>query len=212
MLAWEQHNTEASRLEDEASKHDEAALDERAQAGVKLVQLRFQVEANGERWWRWFEANESRFQVQRREVERLLKIGRADDPQAELEAEQAKARDGMAKSRATNKADVSRKPDPIEQAIAAGHSWQIEVVSMSGRIWRDGVRLGTREEAEAYIEFYARYDVEGFATAAILRCDDEPKQSITRSGRNGRPTLRFMHGECGLLHWSETAAPRPVRR
>jgi hypothetical protein len=196
MLTWEQHNTEASRLEDEASKHDEAALDERAQAGVKLVQLRFQVEANGERWWRWFEANESRFQVQRREVERLLKIGRADDPQAALDDDRAKARDGMAKSRATNNDNISRDSDP-------SHSWQVEAVSMDGRIWRDGVRLATREEAEDYIEFHARHDVESFAIAAIIKSDDEPRQSITGKRR----TLHFMDGECGFFHWAETAAP-----
>jgi hypothetical protein len=208
MVAWAEHETKADKLADEATEHEDAALEERAKAGQKLVQLRFQVEADGERWWPWFEANKHRFKAEGLEVERhtakrLLKIGRADDSQAELEAQRAKGREDTAKSRAkakgvgTYNTDVSTKPDPTT-------SWLVEAVSMDGRVWRSGVILGTREEAEIYIDRYARHEVEGFAIAAVLECAETPTNWITGKSR---PTLCFMHGECGLLHWSETGAP-----
>jgi DUF3102 family protein len=80
-------------------------------------------------------------------------------------------------------------------------SWMVEAVSMDGRVWRDGVRLPTMEQAQAYIEWFARHDVGGFAAAGIIKSDDRPRQKIIGKKRK---TLLFEHGTCGSLHWTET--------
>ena len=92
----------SDRLVVEIRDHMEVLVDHRAQVGVKLVQLRAAVEASGAPWWPWLDANEHRFLVKgkwrgkigRREIERLLKIGRDKNPQEALESERTKAREG----------------------------------------------------------------------------------------------------------------------
>jgi hypothetical protein len=98
--------------------------------------------------------------------------------------------------------EEAKAPEPQQ-------SWLAEAVSMDGKVWRSGARFQTREEAQIYIEFFARHEVEGFATAAVLGCDDgdRPRQSITRRRSGGKPTLNFEHGTCHMLEWSETATP-----
>jgi hypothetical protein len=88
-----------------------------------------------------------------------------------------------------------------------GHSCRVEAITKDGKRWSNGVRLSTREEAEVYVHWYARHELEdrgGYVTAEILRCDDEPRNDISRRRAGGRPSLGFTHGECGLLEWRVT--------
>jgi hypothetical protein len=92
-----------------------------------------------------------------------------------------------------------REPPPTPD-----HSWRVEGVTADGRRWVNGVRLGSREEAEAYIEGHVRFDLEkqGYANGEIVRCDEPPSaHSITRVRKGGRTTLLFAHGTCGALDW-----------
>jgi hypothetical protein len=86
------------------------------------------------------------------------------------------------------------------------HSWRVEAATKDGRQWSNGVRLDTREEAEAYIEWHTRFQLEkaGYVTAEPIRCDDKPNCSAVRNSRKGRPTLIFPDGECVMLHWRTT--------
>jgi hypothetical protein len=94
------------------------------------------------------------------------------------------------------------------------HSWRVEATTKDGRRWGNGVRLGTKEEAKVYVESYVPFDLEkaGYASAEIIRCDDEPRNSITRSRAKGRPKLIFKHGTCGTLEWVEIEEPTPLRK
>jgi hypothetical protein len=92
--------------------------------------------------------------------------------------------------------EAYRKPAPT-------HSWRVEAITGDGKRWSSGVRLRTKEEAEAYRDYHARFDLEkaGYVTAEVLAADERPNCSISRKRRGGRTTLGFMHGKCVLLHW-----------
>jgi hypothetical protein len=115
--------TEIDQLVVEIRDHMIVLVEHRAQVGAKLAQLRAAVESTGEAWWPWLDANEHRFLVRgrqrgkigRREIERLLKIGRASNPQAALEDEREKAREGMLNSRATNVSRDEDEPQPDDE-------------------------------------------------------------------------------------------------
>jgi hypothetical protein len=87
------------------------------------------------------------------------------------------------------------------------HSWRVIATTPDGRRWQNGVRLVTEEEAREYADVHARGELEGYVTAEVLRCDEQPRNSIDHR-RSGRVVLIFTDGECGLLHWK----PLPTRR
>ena len=95
-------------------------------------------------------------------------------------------------------------------------SWRVEPITKDGKRWTNGVRLATKEEAEAYRDHHASYELEesGYVTADILHGDDPRNCSVTRNRKGGRTTLAFQHGDCVLLHWrcgSETVSvPVPL--
>ena len=68
---------------------------------------------------------------------------------------------------ADHNADSACKPRqraPADQAgevAAPDHSWAIEVSTADGYSWRNGVRLDTKAEAEAYILTHAAFEVDG---------------------------------------------------
>lgn len=138
---------EIDQLVVEIRDHIIVLVEHRAQVGMKLVQLRAAVESTGELWWPWLDANEHRFLVRgrqrgkigRREIERLLKIGRASNPQAALEDEREKARDGMRKSRATNVSRDEAEPEPDDD--------DHQIVTVQGDL--DDLDDGAESDAEA---------------------------------------------------------------
>jgi hypothetical protein len=88
-------------------------------------------------------------------------------------------------------------------------SFGLEVTTKDGKVWASGVRLATKEEAEFYIDWWARNELRkhGYVTwdndpnsdvraFDIKQYDDRPMMKIT-GGR--RKTMSFMHGTCGLL-------------
>jgi hypothetical protein len=92
-----------------------------------------------------------------------------------------------------------RNPPPPQK-----HSWLVEAVTKNGKRWRNGVRLRTKEEAEVYVEAFARFNLEkaGYIAGRVVRSDDEPNNcSIIRTHKRGRPNLVFQDGQCVLLHW-----------
>jgi hypothetical protein len=79
-------------------------------------------------------------------------------------------------------------------------SFRVEAVGKGGR-WRNGVTLGSEEEAKVYVESYARFNVPGFRSGEIMPSGGAPNCSITRKRKGGRATLEFRHGECVLKTW-----------
>jgi len=88
-----------------------------------------------------------------------------------------------------------RNPPPPQE-----YSWRVEAVTADETRWGNGVRLWTEEEAKTYADSYARFDVDGYVTADIIRCVSEPPTNGIFAKR-GRPTLTFEHGTCGSLKW-----------
>jgi len=81
-------------------------------------------------------------------------------------------------------------------------SWRVDAIGKDGKRYRSGVRLKTKAEAKVYRDAFAAFEVPDYASAEIIRCcDDEPKQSIVRKTKGGRPYLGFMDGESHLLRW-----------
>ena len=82
-------------------------------------------------------------------------------------------------------------------------SWRVEPTTKDGKRWSNGVRLASKEEAVAYRDHHACYELEeaGYVTADILQGDDLPNCSVTRNRKGGRTTLVFGHGDCVLLPW-----------
>jgi hypothetical protein len=83
------------------------------------------------------------------------------------------------------------------------HSWRVEAITKDGRRWINGVRLGTREEVEAYIESHVRFELDnaGYVTAEIVRDETKPNCDVIRKRKGGRVYLGFREGECVLQHW-----------
>ena len=68
-------------------------------------------------------------------------------------------------------------------------SWLVEPITKDGKRWTNGVRLETKEEAEAYRDHHARHELQeaGYVTADVLHDDDNPPNcSVTRARRGGR--------------------------
>jgi hypothetical protein len=90
--------------------------------------------------------------------------------------------------------------------IRENPAYRVEVETADGRRFGNGVRLGTMEEAQLYVEHHARQQVEGYVTSNIIRCDGEvAMNSITINPEDGSAELGFIHGTCGSLTW------RPLR-
>jgi hypothetical protein len=86
-------------------------------------------------------------------------------------------------------------------------SWRVEVTDDKGQRWRSGVTLATEEEAEVYGDVHARAEVAGYVTARLIRSDDAPSCSISRTTRrSNRWSLGFMDGECWRMRWHEVTA------
>jgi hypothetical protein len=102
-----QHRYTAKELAEQIRGHMYDALthqakynNHRLQAGQKLLQLRERIksgeEGNGIEWWSWCETNIER---SRKDCERLIRFAKAEDPEAALEEDNAKARERMRKLR-----------------------------------------------------------------------------------------------------------------
>jgi hypothetical protein len=84
-------------------------------AGKQLFELQARIEAGedgeGVKWWSWY-AEHFKNRT-RRDAQKVMKLARADDPEAAAEEERTKARDGMAAHRQRVAAsNVSRDPQP----------------------------------------------------------------------------------------------------
>ncbi len=100
----------------------------RLSAGLKLLELRGLVEADGADWWDWWEANKERMLLHgRKDCERLLRIASADNPEAALADERAKDRDRKRVARGADKAvsaPITRQePEEIERPRKSASPW-----------------------------------------------------------------------------------------
>ena len=89
------------------------AYHHRLDAGRMLLELRTRIEAEGGDWWKW---QTGKFDRSRRDMEKLMQMARADDPEAAVEEERAKARERMQRTR-SSAANVRRIRPPDNAAV-----------------------------------------------------------------------------------------------
>jgi hypothetical protein len=104
-------------------------------------------------------------------------------------------------------AAIAASAEAAAEKVPDQSSWRVEAVSQDGQRWHNGVSFATREEAEVYVDGYARFEVPGYARADILPLDQPPQNSIIRRRKGGRPTLLFADGTCTLLGWQPVETP-----
>lgn len=80
----------------------------RLDAGRMLLECRHKVEAAGDDWWQW---QKGKFDRSRRDIEKLMQLASAEDPEAAAEEERADARERMAD------AAKLRRNHPVEHIL-----------------------------------------------------------------------------------------------
>jgi len=96
---------------DKAKAAREEAEGYRVEAAIALCALRRRVEADGHKWWRWFQGYKKNLGTSKSNAEKLLAIGEAEDPRAAHKAEKEATRTRVAKGREKKtavQADVRR--------------------------------------------------------------------------------------------------------
>jgi hypothetical protein len=86
----------------------------RLDAGRMLRSLRCRVEAGGEGWWKW---QKGKFDRSRKDIEKLMRLAGAEDPEAAAEQEQRQARERMQRVSNPDGAKLRSKRNLIEQAL-----------------------------------------------------------------------------------------------
>jgi hypothetical protein len=98
---------------------DNKARHHRLNAGRMLLDLRRRVEGEGTNdWWKW---QEGKFARSRKDIEKLMRMAKADDPEAAAELERTQTRERVQAHRALERTVRSEpEPPPATQATAAG--------------------------------------------------------------------------------------------
>lgn len=134
------------------------AEDHRLNAGRMLLELRATIEAGGENWWLW---QKGRFDRGRKDMEKLMRMASADDPEAALEEERADRRESMAKSRGahlgsmtnaelirsakTNLVNADRENEKAKQATAGVVQKILELIELLPDQQRDQLKAACKE-------------------------------------------------------------------
>src|SRR4051812_4066256 len=118
---------------------DNSAHHHRLDAGRMLVELRTRVEAEGHDWWKW---QDGKFGRSRKGMEKLMRMARADEPEAAIEEHRAKdARQHRTARAARDGADVGSKQlrqvvvvtdTPCDDCNTDHERWQRSVMNMAG--------------------------------------------------------------------------------
>ena len=93
--------------------------------------------------------------------------------------------------------------DHADEIAAPNYSWAVEISTADGHSWRNGVRLPTKAEAEAYILSHAAFEVDGYVTGRPICCDETPNCKVVLNRKGGPPMLAYLEGNCVLLDWKQ---------
>lgn len=97
-----------------ASSCDANAGGHRLNAGRLMLELRASIETQGEDWWVW---QKGRFDRSRKDMEKLMRQARADDPEEAFEEERAETKARMKKVRNADGAHGSKQPTEVERIL-----------------------------------------------------------------------------------------------
>ncbi|GAB9242097.1 hypothetical protein [Bradyrhizobium diazoefficiens] len=95
-----------------ADRSDNTASNHRLAAGQMLVTLRKRVEGEGLNWWKWAAG---RFDRSRKDIEKIMRLAKSDDPVVAAETERAEARTRMANLRSDPERAV--RSGPVERTV-----------------------------------------------------------------------------------------------
>ena len=113
---------------------------------------------------------------------------------------------------ADHNADSACKPRqraPADQAGAgevarAGSFVAIEVSTADGHSWRNGVRLDTKAEAEAYILTHAAFEMDGYVTGRAIPCGDAPNCRMVSNRKGGQARTHVSGRQLRAAGWAES--------
>lgn len=94
---------------------DNKAGSHRLDAGRMLVDLRRRVEDDGDDWWKW---QKGKFVRTRKDIEKLMRLAKSDEPEAAVEKERTETRERVRAHR-TAERTVRSSPEPPVQAPPA---------------------------------------------------------------------------------------------
>jgi hypothetical protein len=136
-----------------AVEADNQASSHRLDAARMLLELRRRVEENlQDNWWEWCEG---RFTHSRKDIEKLLRLARADDPEAAAQKEKADTRERMRRLRGAHIEHVrsiipepEAEPlemspltaDPVATLSAAFEALEAAILDVAGDDWRRVVK------------------------------------------------------------------------
>jgi hypothetical protein len=161
--------------------------DHRLQAGRELIEAYKHVPPG--RWLEWCRTNFSR---SRQDVARVMKLAAADDPEAALEQERARAREGMRASRAngTNVSSI-KKLAPSEDVADGGIEPTVELESdlFAGLL----SKLDAMPD-DALVRFSYVFD-DYLNKRGLGMAEDRPKQIAPPSAPKPSPTITLAATE-----------------
>jgi hypothetical protein len=98
-----------------------------------------------------------------------------------------------------------RELEKLYGEVTGAPVWRVELITKDSSRLRNGARLATRAEAEAYGQAAAR-EGEGKIQFEVLPCHNE-KANVQFVGTS----IYFSHGDCVLLNWRPISEPEPQR-
>jgi hypothetical protein len=97
--------------------------------------------------------------------------------------------------------NIPRTKAAADRALQSDCSYAVQVVGFDGTRLGNGVRVGTREQAQLYANTVPnQIERDSYVTAEVVECSEPPLNSIYVD-RYRRPRLTFADGTCGSLTW-----------
>jgi hypothetical protein len=166
----------------------------RLDAGRLLLELRARVEAEGGGWWKW---QEGKFDRSRKDMEKLMRMASAEEPEAAVQAERAGARARMERVRAHG-ANVRSKAGAVARAAPPDddaeemplaedddgndeESWQLSLGTSAGEAV--ALRASWRREFGNWERFATPSSLITLATQAATAWADLAAELKMRGGR-----------------------------
>jgi hypothetical protein len=97
--------------------------------------------------------------------------------------------------------NIPRTKAAAAKALHSDCSYAVQIVGLDGTRQGNGVRVGTREQAQLYADSVPNhFERDSYATAEVIACNEPPLNSIYLD-RYRRAIVTFAHGTCGGLEW-----------
>jgi hypothetical protein len=97
--------------------------------------------------------------------------------------------------------NVPRTKAAANRALQSDCSYAVQIMGFDGTRLGNGVRVGSKEQAELYATSVPRQiERDSYVTAKVVKCSEPPLNSVYLD-RYRRVMITFAHGTCGSLKW-----------